>query len=200
MHIGLRSGLGALTVFAATLALGGCGGIEFQGKLFDYAGLTGKGEQHDVKMAERAPLVLPPDTNSLPPPSAPAYTAHEDWPVDADKRRKDIAAAQEAEQQKNKEPEGSPTSPYAGKPTLLTKAFGKLMNKPDEEEIADVPEPDPSDKTPEDKAREAKALAANGGVAKPLNPGIIEAPKPEEDPFHPSAPDTYKQMSGQAGN
>ena len=62
-----------------------------------------------------------------------------------------------------------------------------------------MPEPDPSDKTPEDKAREQKAVAANG-APKPLDQPIIEAPKPEEDPFHPAAPDSYKQMSGQDGN
>ena len=33
--LGLAAGL------SGTLALGGCGGIEFQGKLFDYAGLSG---------------------------------------------------------------------------------------------------------------------------------------------------------------
>ena len=40
-------------VSAATLALAGCGGIEFQGKIFDYMGVSGDHKQPDVRMAER---------------------------------------------------------------------------------------------------------------------------------------------------
>ena len=185
---------------AATLALGGCGGVEFKGKLFDYAGLTGDGTQKDIKMAQRAPLVLPPDTNTLPPPGAPAYTARADWPTDTDAQRKQVAAAKEAEEQKDKAA-ADPNDPWAGKPRLLDLVKGKFKKGSDEEEVVDVPEPDPADKTPEDKAREQRALAAAGGP-KPLTPQVIEpqAPPAEEDPFHPAAPDSYKQMSGQAGN
>ena len=131
-------------------------------------------------MAERAPLVLPPDTNTLPPPGEPTYAAREDWPTDTDAQRKKVAAAAQAKQTAD-DVAADPTNPYAGKPTLLDKAFGKLIKKKDsdEDEVADVPEPDPSDKTPEDEAREQKAVAANG-APKPLDQPIIEAPKPEQ--------------------
>jgi hypothetical protein len=196
----LALGLGFAAALGATLALGGCGGIEFKGKVFDYAGLSGGGTEKDVKMAERPPLVLPPDTKALPPPGEPpVYAANGDWPTDTDKERKRVAVAKEA-QAKKEDAALDPENPYAGKPTLLDKVFGR-KKKSDEAEVAAVPEPDPSDKTPEDKAREARALAANGGP-KPLNQPIIEPPKasPDDDPFHPAAPDSYKTMSGQSGN
>jgi hypothetical protein len=200
MVLRLLTGLGLAAAFVACLALGGCGGIEFQGKLFDYAGLTGDSAQKDPKMAERAPLVLPPNTNALPPPGEPpTYAARADWPTDTDEQRKKVAAAAQAKQNEQAAAE-DPTNPYAGKPTLLDKAFGKLLKKKDDnEEDAAVPEPDPSDMTPEDRAREEKAVAAEG-TPKPLDQPIVEAPKQEDDPFHPAAPDSYKQMSGQAGN
>ena len=60
-HIHLSAGpFGLAAALAVTLALGGCGGIEFQGKVFDYMGLSGDREQADVRMAERPPLLLPP--------------------------------------------------------------------------------------------------------------------------------------------
>jgi hypothetical protein len=200
MVLRLPIGFGLAAALAACLALGGCGGVEFQGKLFDYAGLSGDRTPKDPKMAERAPLVLPPDTNSLPPPGEPpAYASRPDWPTDTDAQQKKVAAAAQAKQEDGAAA-ADPTNPYAGKPTLLDKAFGKLIKKKDtDDEVADVPEPDPSDKTPEDKEREQKAAAAEG-APKPLDEPIIEAPKPEQDPFHPAAPDSYKQMSGQDGN
>jgi hypothetical protein len=200
----LLTGLSLAVALAACLALGGCGGIEFQGKLFDYAGLSGDRTEKDPKMAERAPLVLPPDTNALPPPGEPpVYASRPDWPTDTDAQRKKVAAAAQAKQEDDAAA-ADPTNPYAGKPTLLDKALGKLLPKKDtDDEEAAVPEPDPSDMTPEDKVREEKAVAAEG-APKPLDQPIVEAPKPEEDPFHPAAPESYKKANsgdpGEAGN
>ncbi len=99
MVLRLLTGLSLAAALAACLALGGCGGVEFQGKLFDYAGLSGDRTPKDPKMAERAPLVLPPDTNTLPPPGEPpTYAAREDWPADTDAQRKKVAAAAQAKQ------------------------------------------------------------------------------------------------------
>ncbi|MGH2604578.1 MAG: hypothetical protein ACRDJ9_34960, partial [Dehalococcoidia bacterium] len=58
-----RAGKAALVAAAlsATLALGGCGGVEFQGKIFDAVGLSGDHKEADVRMAERPPLLMPPD-------------------------------------------------------------------------------------------------------------------------------------------
>ena len=97
-HIG--KGLSLLAACFLALALGGCGGIEFQGKAFDYIGLSDVGkQQEDVRMTERAPLLVPPNTRNLPPPGSPAVT-RADWPADTDKERKRLAALRKAEEEK----------------------------------------------------------------------------------------------------
>jgi hypothetical protein len=190
-------GKGLLSLFACclALALGGCGGIDFQGKVFDYAGLSSLGkEQEDVRMTERAPLLVPPNTHKLPPPGSPDVT-RADWPADTDKERKRLAAARQAEERK-KAAAAEPNNPYAGKPNLLDQVLGR--NKTPEEDPLDVPEPDPSDKTAEDRAREQGAGTA---TQKPVDQSL-NAPTPTgaDDPFHPAAPDSYKGMSSPSGN
>ncbi|MGB6388369.1 MAG: hypothetical protein WBF23_02655 [Methyloceanibacter sp.] len=188
----LGRGLGLLAVCAATLALAGCGGIEFQGKIFDYAGLSGSGNKEDVRMTERAPLLVPPDTKRLPPPG-PAVVTPANWPIDSDLSRKQATAARvEAERQKAAEAE--PNNPYAGKPNLLDNILGR--RKKDDTETLDVPEPDPTDKTAADRARESGVASA---PAKPIDHSLNSTPPPE-DPFHPAAPDSYKGMSNPSGN
>ena len=189
-------GLLSLAACGLALALGGFGGIDFQGKVFDYAGLSSLGkEQEDVRMTERAPLLVPPNTHKLPPPGSPDVT-RADWPADTDKERKRLAALRKAEEEK-KAAELEPDNPYAGKPKLLDKLLGKSKATAEEGETVDVPEPDPGDKTAEDKARErtATTTATNKPVDQTLN-----APAPPADPFHPSAPDSYKGMSSPSGN
>jgi hypothetical protein len=191
-------GLGTLTACGIALVLGGCGGVEFQGKLFDYAGLSSVGKpQEDTRITDRAPLIVPPNTHSLPPPGSPTIT-RADWPADTDKQRKKLADAQQAQDRaKAAKVENDPVDPYAGKPKLLDKLLGR--NKaPEEEDAVDVPEPDPSDKTPEDKAREKKTAAA---PQKPVDQSL-NAPTtpPEDDPFHPALPESYKGMSNPSGN
>lgn len=185
-------GLGLLAACVAVLALGGCGGIEFQGKLFDYAGLSGSGSKEDVRMTEQAPLLIPPDTHRLPPPG-PAAITPVDWPADTDLGRKKVAAAKEAADRK-KAAEAEPNNPYAGKPKLLDNLLAKYKKKPDEDTV-NVPEPDPSDKTPQDRAREQAAATPQKPVDQTLN-----APTATEDPFHPAAPDSYKGISNPSGN
>ena len=127
--------------FACTLTLGGCGGVEFQGKVFDYMGISGDREKTDVRMAERPPLLLPPNSKVLPQPGpgVAVATARADWPDDPEKAGKRIAKAKKAEEAKV-DAEADPTNPYAGKPTLLDKVFGK--SEDEVEPVADVPEPD----------------------------------------------------------
>jgi hypothetical protein len=184
--------------FACTLALGGCGGVEFQGKVFDYMGISGDRQQADVHMAERPPLLLPPNPKALPQPGTgvAVATAREDWPDDPERAKKRIAS-QKAAADAKKEAANDPSNPYAGKPTLLDKVFGP--SKDEEEPVADVPEPDPSDKTPQDRAQ--GAVASTG--PKPLTPhASADAPPaaPADDAFHPAAPDSYKGMSNPSGN
>jgi hypothetical protein len=190
----IAKGLGVLAVWGLTLPLGGCGGIEFQGKAFDYIGLSDVGKpQEDVRMTERAPLLVPPNPNKLPPPGSPAIT-RADWPADTDKQRKKLAAAR-AEEDRKKVAAGEPGNPYAGKPNLLDKVLGR--DKTPEADTLDVPEPDPTDKTAEDKARERKTAAA---PQKPVDQGLNAPTTQEDDPFHPAAPDSYKGMSSPGGN
>lgn len=185
----------AVAVFIAgcgVLALAGCGGIEFEGKLFDYAGLSGSGQKQDPRMTERAPLIIPPDVNRLPPPGSPPI-ARGDWPLDSDVARKQAVAAREVEE-KEREIKNDPTNPYAGKETLLDKMFSK---KDGEEVEVAVPEPDAADRTPQDRARAQAATSPQKAVDQSLN-----APKvaPGDDPFHPQAPKSYDGMSNPSGN
>ena len=191
-------GLGLAVALLLTFALGGCGGVEFEGKIFDYMGVSGSGTEEDVKMSQRAPLILPPDTDKLPQPGqgAVAVTARPDWPADADRERKRAVAAKEVEQQE-KAAEADPINAYAGKPNLFDKLLGRKPGS-DEIELVDVPEPDPSDKTPEDRAREQNAVAST--APKPLTPSVVDDEPPQPDPFHTPTPKSYEQMSNPKGD
>ncbi|HWE20884.1 MAG TPA: hypothetical protein VG758_27565 [Hyphomicrobiaceae bacterium] len=64
----------AAAVVAATLILGACmDGLQVEGKLFDLMGVSGSAldaKRRDPKLADRAPLVVPPDTKRLPEPGS----------------------------------------------------------------------------------------------------------------------------------
>lgn len=101
-----KRSIGRLAVGLALLALPGCGGVdgvEFNGKIFDAVGLTGAlGKKEEPKVAQRAPLVLPPTTERLPEPgenpgAAPVQTAQA-WPNDPDKQRASDADAKKKAQ------------------------------------------------------------------------------------------------------
>ena len=70
-----------MPVLAACLTLGiaGCGtdDIQFNGGIFDAVGLSdaGKTRGGDPKLAERAPLVVPPSLDRLPPPGEAPHPA-----------------------------------------------------------------------------------------------------------------------------
>lgn len=174
---------------ACTLALSGCGGVEFEGKVFDYMGISGDRQQADVRMGERPPLLLPPNPKALPQPGqgAAVATARQDWPKDPERVRREVAAEQKAKANAE-EVRNDPINPYAGKPTLLDKWFGG--SKTQEEPIADVPEPDSSDgPAPQDVAT---------SVPHGLKPHVPEAPIAGEDLSKtvPKTPDSYSR-SGQ---
>src|SRR6478672_10208092 len=101
---GPRRALGFAIAAVSTLALGGCGGIEFQGRVFASMGLSGDRQQGDVRMAERPPLLLPPNLKQLPQPgtSVAVATARPDWPTNPEVVQKQIAkdkATQEAKKE-----------------------------------------------------------------------------------------------------
>src|SRR5262249_27401938 len=119
-----------------------------------------------------------------------------DWPTNPEVVTKKIVTDKAAEQTK-KEAEANPEAPlnpYTGKPTLLDKAFGRLWSKGTQTEpVDDVPEPDPTDKRPEDEGKTSIASSAT-----PKAPQVPDAvlPTSGDDPFHPSSPDSYKGVSG----
>ena len=83
---------------ASTLALKGCGGvdgIELNGKLFDWLGVSDAAQQKsEPKMADRAPLVLPPSVNRLPEPGS-GRTTEQDVAALNDPDLRKAAAAKE---------------------------------------------------------------------------------------------------------
>ena len=66
--------LASTAAFAATLVLGGCAdGLEVNGKLFDWMGISSSAmeqNKREPQVAARAPLVLPPNSNRLPEPGS----------------------------------------------------------------------------------------------------------------------------------
>ena len=151
------------SALAATLALGGCGGIEFQGKVFDYMGLSGDRQEPDVKMAERPPLLLPPDTKALPQPGSgvAVATAREDWPKNPEIVQQQAVEAQKAAKAKEVTDATDPINPLQGKSNpLLDKWLSKKKKvvQPDE-----TPEPDPTDKPM--RRRNGRAVEAEAADA-----------------------------------
>jgi hypothetical protein len=102
---GVRRAAAAATLLLASLGLTACAGdgVELNGKIFDAVGLSGDilGKKPEPKTQARAPLVLPPDPNRLPEPGgAPAPTANQDWPRDAQQQRVAEATARKQAQAK----------------------------------------------------------------------------------------------------
>jgi hypothetical protein len=180
-----RAGRAALVAAAlsATLALGGCGGVEFQGKIFDAVGLSGERKEADVRMAERPPLLMPPDPKALPQPGSgvAVATAREDWPQNPEVTREQVLKA-ENDKLAKEESGRQPLHPYIGKPTLLNKLLPK---KKKAEDIDDVPEPDPSE-----KPAEAEGVAQ--AKPQPLTPHVPQEITPTDEAFKPAAPESYR--------
>ena len=97
-----RRRIGPVVLVAALLGLPGCGGIDgvdFNGKIFEAAGLTGAlGKRAEPKTEARSPLVLPPPSERLPAPGEMAAAAPQQpdpaWPNDPDKNKATKAAAE----------------------------------------------------------------------------------------------------------
>lgn len=83
---------------AMALATGGCGGldgVELNGGVFDYFGVSAKSQSRsEPKLAERGGIVVPPDPDRLPVPGSEvaAEAGQVLWPSDPDEKRK-LAAA-----------------------------------------------------------------------------------------------------------
>ena len=86
-------GLAAVAVVVSAFAVSGCSdGLDLNGKVFDWMGISPAAQEarrFEPKIAERAPLILPPDSNRLPAPGSevvpePAQVA---WPDDPEQRK-----------------------------------------------------------------------------------------------------------------
>jgi len=179
---------------ACALALGGCGGVELEGKVFDYMGVSGDRQQADVRMSERPPLMVPPSLNTLPQPgtNAAVATARQDWPDDPERARKRVVEAKKAKESEA-EAAADPINPYAGKPTLLDKLL--TPKRTVTEPVADVPEPDASDRVPE-----SSSVAQSRPT--PLTPHVPQAPVPNrnDSDFTPATPGSYGDISSGNNN
>lgn len=169
--------------------LGGCGAVELEGKVFDYMGVSGDRQQADVRMSERPPLMVPPSLNKLPEPTenVSVAAARQDWPDDPERVRKRIIEENKAKQSEA-EAAADPINPYAGKETLLDKMFAR--SKTVEEPVADVPEPDASDRVQDTSVAQSRP--------QPVTPHVSQAPLPSrnDEDFNPQAPDSYNTISG----
>ena len=89
--------LAALAV-ASALGLSACGGVDgvqLEGKLFDWMGVSGSaqdGRGREAKMADRAPLVVPPSTTKLPEPGSGKTSSEELAALNDPEARKQAAA------------------------------------------------------------------------------------------------------------
>lgn len=104
--IGRRIKVGVAIAISSAALLGGCAdGIEVNSKLLDSVGLSTAAltaSRPEPKMAQRAPLVMPPSTQKLPEPGAaapppPEVVGGTAWPKDKDQER--IASARDKERQ-----------------------------------------------------------------------------------------------------
>ena len=90
--------ISAAVAVAASLSLSACGGvdgIEFNGKIFDWMGISADSQQKsEPKMADRAPLVVPPSVTRLPDPGS-GKTSFDDVAALNDPELRKQAAAKE---------------------------------------------------------------------------------------------------------
>jgi hypothetical protein len=127
-------------LLASTLALSGCAdGIDLNGKIFDVMGVSKSAmdaKRTEPKLAERAPLVMPPNSQRLPEPGSGVEPTNIAFPDDPEQRKNREAKERERlhlaycrgeiqwkERALNKDA-GAPVSPYGPCPTL----FGNLTS------------------------------------------------------------------------
>ena len=190
-HITVRSAgnrlLGLAAALACAAALGGCGGVELEGKVFDYAGLSGSRQKVDPTMSSRAPLMVPPNLQKLPSrtESRSFAATRQDWPDDPEKVRVRVVEEQKAAEAEVAKKD-DPLNAYAGKETLLDKLFKRKETV--EEPVADVPEPD------EYGGSQGTAVATS---QQPITPHVNEAPLPDQNTgaFKPAAPNSYNSVT-----
>jgi hypothetical protein len=137
-----RTVLAAVALLVAGLAASGCDSIALEGKAFDWLGISGSAldeKRRDPKMADRAPLVVPPSVTRLPAPGS-GKTDNEEVAALKDPELHKQAAAKERERlhlaycrgeiqwkEKAFNPDsGANRSPYGPCPGLFSGALNSL--------------------------------------------------------------------------
>jgi hypothetical protein len=85
-----RRWLGCAAPACVALLTGCADGVDLNGKVFDWMGVSPAAQEarkFEPKLAERAPLVMPPDVNRLPEPGSEKAPGQMVWPDDADERK-----------------------------------------------------------------------------------------------------------------
>jgi hypothetical protein len=141
---------GRLTVWiaggaiASTLFLSGCAdGVDLNGKIFDWMGVSPAAQEArkvEPKLAERAPLVMPPSSTRLPEPGSGVEPTNIAFPDDPEQRKAREGKERERlhmaycrgevqwkERALTKEP-GAPVSPYGPCPSVFG-TFTSSVNK-----------------------------------------------------------------------
>jgi len=90
----------AVLAVASALALASCGGIDgvqLEGKVFDMLGVSGSAldaRKSEPKLADRAPLVVPPNTTKLPEPGSGKTTSEDIAALKDPEELKKVSAAE----------------------------------------------------------------------------------------------------------
>ena len=92
--------LGLPALLAGTLLLGGCGGVQFEGKVFEAVGLAGEQKKQEARLPDRAPLILPPKKDLPAPGPRQAVADPQSWPQDPDNLRKQASLEKKKEREK----------------------------------------------------------------------------------------------------
>ena len=136
------SGWTAGAMLASTLLLSGCAdGIDLNGKVFDMVGISKSAQdarKTEPKIAERAPLVMPPSSNRLPEPGSGIEPTSIAFPDDPEQRKAREGKERERlhlaycrgeiqwkERALNKD-SGAAVSPYGPCPSLFGTATSSL--------------------------------------------------------------------------
>jgi hypothetical protein len=100
LQVPIRSRWRSAAAIGGLLLLSGCAdGVDLNGKIFDLMGISPSAQDErrkEPQLAERAPLVMPPDSNRLPAPgSGQVVAAGQAWPDDPEERKKREASERE---------------------------------------------------------------------------------------------------------
>jgi hypothetical protein len=105
MTIRGMTGVTLAFVFGSAVGLSGCGAggvdVQFDAPILEAVGVNLNSKKADEEdLPERAGLVVPPSTATLPPPGEHANAAQQNWPADQDQIKKAEADAKAAERER----------------------------------------------------------------------------------------------------